>query len=997
MNAVEFMIDSRFLVACYGNDVVIWDALSGYILCTEEDVHDGVVFDVATCPKDARRFATASEDGTAVVWMLSVQKKTCIQMHTMRSNTEAGMSSIAWSPDGRFIATGSSPGGTRIWLAATGTPMAVLGSSDQNATMLSWSPGSQYFVVIGGTDKGYIYEPLSKEELPYRLVSHDYSVTACAWSRQGNLIATGDASGNIMIWEVIETSSLSYSSNESSDNAYSSDNACSSDDDDLGLSEAERELNAHYNLILEQERRTRLFEERRLRLVEYHRDAPASNPESVQSEIQSSQSLSEENEQLSSQDHEVDPFKEHPTLQDAKEDTANSEEENHSDVSLSFQEEALPADVLLNDEYRGTSTKVVGTRREMEMIDRNYQIVHRGSGRMTSKRDIDELETTQLSLQRIKTKSTSERLDDEKNFAEDSSSSSFRTFIRRDESFVPLTERFSFKHHITCVRLSNKTGKLLVCMRNKVIYVWNDPLTSKCATYILHGHNSNVLCAAWTPNENMILSGSSDCSAVVWDLRSPSGNLFCRLVGHISDILCCAWSPVEENIAATGSMDSTVIIWNIRDNNTDHATPLHKLVLHSLYIRGIDFSCDGRFLYSASSDKTVRCWLVEEGRCVFTTPQDLSPEDSSIMSIACSNVSKKFVIGCRNGKVRIHDGTTGAPLLVLLGHSSDVWDINFSPDGLFILSSSFDGTIRCWSAESGLELWRSTQKMHQAGVKSCHWVTIERNHAEHLHDDSGDGKSEALNIAVSGGMDRGVLLWEVQEQNLVEKHSITRTHNLETPRSLFSSVFNEAVHEEFFINKVTKSFEALSKTVLKNMVYLQDYKSQNAIVDEDTGSNVCDNKCDAEVLSDLLDATSAIFSEYWAFMRSMASSHMSFPRASSIEGYDNKRGEQFSYDAASKNYLQLNAIIAKTSSVHKIFQAQATSIQERSLRILSSSDDTYADREEETINNDSFQSGQVRERDDKFNRFVTELDSLDQELQKLAKLYQSLPKIPSNV
>ena len=56
VNALDIMIDGRYVVACYGNDVVVWEVMSGEKLCRANDCHAGVVFDVATCPKDARRF-----------------------------------------------------------------------------------------------------------------------------------------------------------------------------------------------------------------------------------------------------------------------------------------------------------------------------------------------------------------------------------------------------------------------------------------------------------------------------------------------------------------------------------------------------------------------------------------------------------------------------------------------------------------------------------------------------------------------------------------------------------------------------------------------------------------------------------------------------------------------------------------------------------------------------------------------------------------------------
>ncbi len=51
--------------------------------------------------------------------------------------------------------------------------------------------------------------------------------------------------------------------------------------------------------------------------------------------------------------------------------------------------------------------------------------------------------------------------------------------------------------------------------------------------------------------------------------------------------------------------------------------------------------------------------------------------------------------------VRLWDVATGAALAVLQGHSRNVRDVSFSPDGRSLLSTSDDGSARTWDAESG--------------------------------------------------------------------------------------------------------------------------------------------------------------------------------------------------------------------------------------------------------------------------------------------------------
>ena len=43
------------------------------------------------------------------------------------------------------------------------------------------------------------------------------------------------------------------------------------------------------------------------------------------------------------------------------------------------------------------------------------------------------------------------------------------------------------------------------------------------------------------------------------------------------------------------------------------------------------------------------------------------------------------------------------PLLTLRGHSNNVWDVAYSPDGSRLATASFDGTVKIWNVSPGPE------------------------------------------------------------------------------------------------------------------------------------------------------------------------------------------------------------------------------------------------------------------------------------------------------
>ena len=60
---------------------------------------------------------------------------------------------IAWSPDGRYLATGSLDGTARLWDTQAANPAAdpqVLPGDKEIVTTLAWSPDSRYLATGGG-------------------------------------------------------------------------------------------------------------------------------------------------------------------------------------------------------------------------------------------------------------------------------------------------------------------------------------------------------------------------------------------------------------------------------------------------------------------------------------------------------------------------------------------------------------------------------------------------------------------------------------------------------------------------------------------------------------------------------------------------------------------------------------------------------------------------------------------------------------------------------
>ena len=248
----------------------------------------------------------------------------------------------------------------------------------------------------------------------------------------------------------------------------------------------------------------------------------------------------------------------------------------------------------------------------------------------------------------------------------------------------------TFQEHnnwVWSVAFSSQGNFLASGSGDKTIKLWDVKTDKVIKTFL--GHKAVVRSVIFSSDNQILASASEDKTVRLWNINT--GQTIKILQGHQAEIWSIAFSPDGKKLAS-GSLDGTAKLWDV---NTGKC--LKTLDEHTSWVWSVAFSPDNQTLATTSPDQTLRLWNINTGEC-----KSILKGDRGCSLLVAFSSDGQVIASCnQDHKIRLWNSDTKKCFGILPAHQALINSIAFGSDNHILVSSSEDETIKIWNIESG--------------------------------------------------------------------------------------------------------------------------------------------------------------------------------------------------------------------------------------------------------------------------------------------------------
>ncbi len=699
--------------------------------------HTSWVWSVAFSP-DGNTLASGSEDGTAHLW----NARTGEHIRTLEGHT-GRVYSVAFNPNGTTLASGSRDGTVRLWNANTGAHIRTLsGRHTSWVTGVSFSPTGN--ILASGSLDRTIRLWNTRTGAHIRTLSGTSSVLGVSFSPNGTTLASGNDDGTVRLWNArtgAHVRTLSGHTRSVLGVSFSPTGNI--------LASGSRDDTAHlWNARTGEHIRTLEGHTTEVSSVAFSPDGNTLASGSYDNTIRLWNARTGAH---------IQTLEGHTGLvySVAFSPDGTTLASGSYDQTVRLWEVQNRPDLVIASVSVDKDTLDPGENFRLDAIVRNQGQVDAPSTYLRYYRSSDStisVNDTEVGSDRITTPDAGE------------------TYHRWENLTAP--EAPGVYYYGVCV--DSVDDELVIdnnCSEGVLVSVVSSTPTTPRLARTLTGHTGGVRSVVFSPDGTTLASGSRDNTIRLWNANT--GTPIRTLTEHTEPVNSVAFSP-DSNTFASGGWDDTIRLWN-----ANIGTPIRTLIGHTHNVESVAFSPDGSILTSGSSDDTIRLWNANTGTPIRT----LTEHTNDVNSVAFSSDGSILASGSSDDTIRLWDADTGRHLQTLTGHTNDVNSVSFSPDGTTLASGSYDNTIRLWNVDTGRHL--QTLTGHTRVVESvtfspdgttlasgswdstiCLWDANNGFHlwtlTEHTGPVLGVAFSPDGSILASGSYDQTIRLWDLR-------------------------------------------------------------------------------------------------------------------------------------------------------------------------------------------------------------------------------------------
>ncbi|MBA63488.1 MAG: hypothetical protein CMJ76_14115 [Planctomycetaceae bacterium] len=177
----------------------------------------------------------------------------------------------------------------------------------------------------------------------------------------------------------------------------------------------------------------------------------------------------------------------------------------------------------------------------------------------------------------------------------------------------------------------------------------------------------------------------------------PKASHLSKTLKYAKPLVSCRFDPTGRYLFGA-SQDFSVVRWTLADDS------LKVYKAHNSWVRGLEFSKDGKTIVSGGYDDRLFFWNVEDEREEPQPIREVVAHKGWIRAIAVSPDGKILASGGNDRIVKLWEMETGKLVTELVGHERDIYSLLWHPSDGTLFSGDLTGQIKRWNVAESQEV-----------------------------------------------------------------------------------------------------------------------------------------------------------------------------------------------------------------------------------------------------------------------------------------------------